>query len=88
MKFVIVAIVYLSSTENNIQVIMNTVNMYDDKKICVEYIEKNIDSLSQGISNIFNNIHNIELSCTTTKKALEFKLLNDKRNLKNITYSN
>ena len=88
MKFVIVAVVYLTSTENNIQVIMNTANMYDNKKICVEYVKKNIDSLSQGISNIFNNINNIELSCTTTKKALEFKLLNDKKNLKNITYSN
>ena len=88
MKFVIIAVVYLTSVENNIQVILNTSRIYDNKQLCINYIIKNTVSISNQLDGLYNNIRNIELSCVTKKKALEFKLLHDKKILKNVTYTN
>lgn len=88
MKFVIVAVVYLSSMENNVQVILNTSRIYDSRQLCINYVIKNAESLSGQINRIYNNINNIELSCVTKKKALEYKLLNDNRKFKNTSYTN
>lgn len=87
MKFVIVAIVYLSSVENNIQVLLNTTNMYDNKLSCESHVKNNNKKLIEGLQSIFNNINNITITCVTKKKALEFKKQNDKK-FKNITYPN
>jgi len=88
MKFVIIAVVYLTSVENNIQVILNTSRIYDSRQLCINYLIKNTESLGGQIHRIFNNINNIELSCVTKKKALEFKLLNDNKKFKNTSYTN
>lgn len=87
MKFVIVAIVYLSSVENNIQVLLNTENMYDNKISCESYLVNNNKKFIKSLQSIFNNINNITITCVTEKKALEFKKENAKK-FKNITYSN
>lgn len=87
MKFVIVAIVYLTSVENNIQVMLNTEKMYDSKLSCMNHLEKNKNKLVEGLENIFNNINNITITCVDEKQAIEFKKQNDKK-FKNITYSN
>jgi len=87
MKFVIVAIVYLSSVENNIQVLLNTENMYDSKLSCESYLVNNNKKLIKGLQSIFNNINNITITCVTEKKAIEFKKENVKK-FKNITYPN
>tara|TARA_R110000772_G_scaffold148811_4_gene259440 strand:- start:1945 stop:2208 length:264 start_codon:yes stop_codon:yes gene_type:complete len=87
MYYVIVAIVYLTSVNDNIRILMSTEKIYENKISCMQHLNKNKDRLADGLEKIFDNIHNINITCVDEKKALEFKKINDKK-FKNITYTN